>query len=129
MAALRHCGAVPVAAGLFPRTFRDHSQDQSRRSHPRNAALFPIIRQRRQSIDVAQQLRFPALGQAVCDNVSPLCRHGAHHHGALPVAGIPDGVRHCPIFTDRTQLVVTTGRAAILDFIPAPRLRVDGTHE
>ena len=74
---------------------------------------------------VRRQLRVPVQRTAVRGLVAVLRQGGVLLHDLLPAAGLPDGLCHRAGADYLSQRVPDAGDPAVLDLVPAARLRVD----
>ncbi len=125
-----HRGALPVAAGVLPGPFPDRAEDLVRRVLGAGPAAIrarvPVAR-RRSAADqvVRRQLRVPVQRTAVRGLVAVLRQGGVLLHDLLPAAGLPDGLCHRAGADYLPQRFPDAGDPAVLDFVPAARVRVD----
>ena len=125
-----HRGALPVAAGVLPGPVPDRPQDLVRRVLAAGPAALrarvPVARRGSAADQTAgRQLRVPVQRAAVRELVAVLDQGGVLLDDLLPDARLPDGLCHRASPLHLSKRVPDAGDPAVLDLVPAARVRMD----
>ncbi len=125
-----HRRALPVAAGVLPDPVADRPEDLLRgvlaagpaavRAHPQVGGGW-----RDPAAPVPGQLLLPAQRATVRQRLALLDQGGAGLHDLLPAARLPDGLCDRALLADLAQPLPDADHPAVLDVVPAARLRLD----